>query len=150
MSNSFEAFVAATHPKSPSMTKEVTFGSGSVVSLRRSTGLPSLMASGQRISGCSGFGNGLDCMNPFCAFESTTVVPSRNGGPLRWEWFVFDLGRKPGKRAHVPGKMEVHDRSTPEVDRQSGRLAFEPNRPAAIRYILGRRYSQRDDQSQAR
>ena len=39
MSNSFEAFVAATHPKSPSMTKEVTFGSGSVVSLRKSTGL---------------------------------------------------------------------------------------------------------------
>ena len=64
INNSFDALVAVTQPKSPSMTKEVTFGSGSVVSFRRSTGLPSLVASGHCISGCSGFGSGLDCMNP--------------------------------------------------------------------------------------
>jgi hypothetical protein len=45
--------------------------------------------------------------------------------------------------------VEVHDRSTSEIDHQSGYLAFESNGPAAIRHNLRRCDDQRHERSEA-
>ena len=70
--------------------------------------------------------------------------------PHRAKWLAFVLWRHPVQRAHAAGKVEVGDGSAPEVNRQCGRLAFEANRAAAIGCNLGGRYSQPDDECQAR
>src|SRR5438270_12622978 len=59
---------------------------------------------------------------------------------------------EPAERVQsTAAKVEVHDRSTPEVDHQGGCLAFDSNNPAAILQNLARRDDQRHDEgSQAR
>ena len=61
-------------------------------------------------------------------------------------------GPEPAERVQsAAAKVEVHDRSTSEIDHQSGCLAFESNGPAAIRHNLGRCHDQRhDERSEAR
>ena len=59
---------------------------------------------------------------------------------------------EPAERVQsTTAKVEVYDRSTPEIDRQSGCLAFESNGPPDILHNLGGRDDQRQaERSQAR
>ena len=46
---------------------------------------------------------------------------------------------KPAKRIQSAAtRVGIHDRSTPEIDHQSGRLALESNGPAPIRHTWAR------------
>ena len=78
----FETLLAVTHPYSSSIVYDTTSGAESAARCRRSTGWPLLSAFGHWTFGCSGFGNGLFCMNPALAFASTSVFSSRKGGAI--------------------------------------------------------------------